>query len=380
MSEFKFINLLKNRNIAKILSAGIAVAVLCSVMAIPVSASETEWVQVDLTPSDLFNIFAGSISSLITFSHVSAPVFTTYDLLNSTTITQPFVSSSNVFLFLEENGVLFYFPYIFEYRLMSNVVVDYTFDLDLPFSYRFISDSSITSDNIVVEFLIGAPSSLIRSSSMDLLYDVNGTTYSSSGSLTPIGDYRFSSLSYFYEPYVNSFPWLSGLSNLQQSPVYDVNFIFDPSSDDIVSSLSFSFSASLTSSYGNTLQYIQVPALYMKGFSVLVPKEIASDVNEYLDIITGSPTPEQSVRISELEDKFSKIDEDLEQAASDLEVDVPDISDVDSTIPEELTQGNEIVSEQVLSPILNAQPIVTIFLGLFAIVSLKLFLFGSGPH
>ena len=75
---------------------------------------------------------------------------------------------------------------------------------------------------------------------------------------------------------------------------------------------------------------------------------------------------------------MQEIDTQLKDASEDMEVDVPDISDVKNDIPEELQEGNELVSETVLTPILNAPFIVNIFTGLFAIMALKLILFGSG--
>ena len=393
MLEFKCINLLKNRNIAKILSAGLAVAVLCSVMAIPVSAAETEWVEVTLSVDDLYNMFSstGGISNAsFTFSHAAAPVITVYDLINSTSLSTAVGSSSNVFVSKDENQVYFFFPYLITYRMMSGVILNYSFNIELPFPYR------LNGSEVRATFPIGTPDNELSNYSFNFVADIGSSVSSFQGfrhsnttelHFNELWDFNFSSLgisSNLYKIYYNTFPYVKTLS-VGSSPITEQSLLlteiyYNPLTDVICEDISFSFSLNVPSTYGTGDDYIQVPSLCLKPITVLVPQEIASDVNEYLDIIAGKPSTENQNKINDLQDKFDAVDDELDQAATDLEVDVPDISDVEATIPEELTQGNEIVSQQVLSPILNAQPIATIFLGLFAIVSLKLFLFGSGPH
>ena len=109
------------------------------------------------------------------------------------------------------------------------------------------------------------------------------------------------------------------------------------------------------------------------------PDTSTSDLSEVISILRDVSSSDQE-KIDNLKQAFDDVDEDLKDAADQMEVEIPDISDSVSSIPSDLMQGNEMVSQQILAPILNIQPLATIFLGVFAILAIKLLLFGSGPH
>ena len=377
MLVFRYINLLKSRYIAKILSVGLAVAVLCSVMAIPAFA-ETEYVEIVITVEDIYNMAQSgdfTINYELKNTSNSSAYINFYVPGNVKSYT--YGSSSNLSFtvnqyssLLNQDVCLFYSPVAFSPSSMgNNPNWNIYYSIVMPFGYFLRGSefyfSAYFGDDVTTSNL----------GSLEL-YDSDGTLMDTiTDTYFAITPSVFSSDPYLISLYSQG-AWSDNLGSRKTN---HLSYKFSPSTSYSVGSMRFSSSISWSDS-AYTSEYIVVPAFMISSITADVPKESSGVIEEYLDVIAGSPSPENQQKINDLKQQMQDIDDQLKQDASDMQVEIPDISDVEATIPEELTQGNEIVSEQVLSPILNAQPISTIFLGLFAIVSLKLFLFGSGPH
>lgn len=110
-----------------------------------------------------------------------------------------------------------------------------------------------------------------------------------------------------------------------------------------------------------------------------ITPEYGEAVKEYLDKITN-PTPENVERVEQLRDVFEEIDNDLGNISDELAIEKPDISGSIDDIPDELQSSVNNITNDVLSPLLNAPFMLLLFTGIFAICYIKLILFGSGPH
>lgn len=360
-------------------------------MAIPAFA-ETEYEEIVITVEDIYNMAqAGDFTISYEFQNSDYPgpssqngafyyYFTPTGNRDYTYGTSDFLSYTvnQYSSFLNQDVCLFYAPVLLvpgagsskpNWNVYYNIVFPFGYYLrgsEFYFSSYFGDDISTSSSGYLT------------------VYDEDGTALStiseSPYTLVPSTFATDTYLSFFY----SSGTWSSNIPgkvvrNVGDYGLNSAYFRFSPSFDVPIGSLQFSSSVSWsdTSSYSS---YGVVPAFMISSITGYVEAEVAPIVEQYLEAIAGPPSPENQQKINDLKDQMQDIDDQLKQDASDMQVEIPDISDVESTIPEELTQGNEIVSQQVLSPIFNAQPIATIFLGVFAIVSLKLFLFGSGPH
>lgn len=131
-----------------------------------------------------------------------------------------------------------------------------------------------------------------------------------------------------------------------------------------------------------------IMGLFITDFTVFVPKtsvdpdnpdspEYSTVVEEYLQAIVN-PSPETQERADELRSELSNVDLNLTELSSKLQVEQPNISDVSGNIDSTLLAGSAVFATEVLNPILNQGVVVALFTGVFAIVSLKLILFGSG--
>lgn len=336
-------------------------------MAIPVYAADTELVQISLTGEDLYNIWYNgdmNIVGQISFSKKNG-FYTNYSDNTSGSFSQLNIPNSLWSAQIIDNSFFCFSPYLIEFEgSPSTYSSGYT--ISFPFSY-YLTDTSISCS-----FYHPIQASDNDRLAITVYYDNTSTVFEDT-----LDSYILTT--YSNDPFASH--WASRYSYSPPSWAETQRFYYNVpiSVSGLTSSLQF---YQYVTYYENAYRY-QIRSPYgfiIDSFNVYVEQEVSSVVEEYLDVIAGSPSPENQQKINDLKDQMQDIDDQLKQDASDMQVEIPDISDVESIIPEELTQGNEIVSQQVLSPIFNAQPIATIFLGLFAIVSLKLFLFGSGPH
>lgn len=350
-------------------------------MAIPAFAA-TEFQELTITYEDLFNMFVnGDLSVSFHMSNTS-----TYNLSVTTSVgtsesiikneTYPLSSAS-----LLDDSIFFSLPWISIATTLTNgVKYDFDYSINFPFPYKLNNTTfyirtffpySVSTSNLLV-FLLDSQGETVANfgDSANTLVSVPWSNYNSD----PFASYYYDL--FYHDSGSNNY--ITGLFIPQNYNLVSSYFSVSGSSNKVGSSISFQVTNTFTCNPTQPNNTASPIGISLSSFSVLIPVEVVPDVEEYLDIIAGPPTAENQAKITELKEKFDSIDDDLNQAADDMAVEVPDISDVQNDIPDELQQGNDLVSETVLTPILNVPFIGSIFTGLFSILALKLILFGSG--
>lgn len=301
---------------------------------------------------------------------------TLWSIVNQTTntLSQGEVRSfdSSRFDRVTDNQALIWCPY--NVYLLSSQSCTVTYSLAMPFEYYGGSDSeiSITSFHPATGISVNGSLSiydsndnLIDSFSQNVLNSSNlpqsSPIYSIVASLDP--QYEFTAL----------------------YPYQSFNFIID-SNDTLISSIAFATSInskSLTTSDNDTILGITI-----QSFTVYVPgtpvdpddpdsPSYADVVQEYLSAIVDIDNQTQ-FEIDALKARLEAVDLDLNDISNQLLVEKPDIFNGVSSIDTSLLNGSQMFVTQSMTPILNQGIIVILFTGVFAIVSLKLVLFGSG--
>lgn len=355
-------------------------------MAIPASA-ETEYEAVTITYEDLFNMFInGDLHATFHFSNSLGQNIQFYQTNSSGININNNTSYAITSCTLIDDSAFFYLPYLTvnPFNSQSNTIL-FTYILDFPFPY-VLQD---TVFNLQVFF----PSSDVSATlNINLLDDVGDTLYNFSD--TPVsylnvewGDYQNDKiLKLYYDLFYNA----SGPNNYITQALIPRGlrsngnfFSLTCSSNSIADSISFNTSLFYYLP-GSISSYYSSPVGFTLGsFTAYVPKESAPVVDEYLELlkdIAGSPTPENQQKINQLKQKFDSIDSDLEQSSQDMEVEIPDISNKLDTLPQEVVQGNNMVSTNIITPILNIPFVSTIFTALFAFLAIKLILHGGGKE
>lgn len=270
------------------------------------------------------------------------------------------------------NESLFWFP--FNFYLLSGQAIQTIYTFSMPFDYIGTSQSEI----FVGAFTPGRMTTALNASlsiyddDENLIDTFTQTTFNQSflPSDSPIygiieandPNYEFTAL-YMYNT-------LSFIMNSQGIPIKSFNLVSNIMSGG-------------TSSDNDTIM-----GLFITDFTVFVPKtsvdpdnpdspEYSTVVEEYLQAIVN-PSPETQERADELRSELSNVDLNLTELSSKLQVEQPNISDVSGNIDSTLLAGSAVFATEVLNPILNQGVVVALFTGVFAIVSLKLILFGSG--
>lgn len=273
---------------------------------------------------------------------------------------------------VSNNEALIWCPY--NVYLLSGQACRVTYSLAMPFEYYGGADSEVT----ITSF-----------------HPATGVTVNGSLSIYDSNDNLINS---FSQNILNS-------SNLpQSSPIYAIvasldsqyeftalypfqtfNFIMN-SNDTMINSIAFATSIdskSLTSGNNDTILGITI-----QSFTVYVPgtpvdpddpdsPSYADVVQDYLSAIVDIDNQTQ-YDIDVLKAKLNAVDLDLNDISDQLVVQKPDISNGVSSIDTDLLNGSQMFVTQSMTPILNQGIIVILFTGIFAIVSLKLVLFGSG--
>lgn len=354
-------------------------------MAIPTYAA-TEYEAVTITYEDLFNMFTnGDLHATFHFSNSLGQNIQFYQTNSSGIDFQNNTSYNISSCTLIDDSAFFYLPYLTvnPYNSQANTMY-FTYILDFPFPY-VLQD---TVFNVQVFFPLQEDTATLN---INLLDDVGETLFNFSDTPdsylnTLWSDYQNNKiLKLYYDLFYSG----SGANNVitQYYIPYGFRsngnfFSLTCTSNSIADSISFNSSLSFTVPGGASSYWSSPVGISLGSFTAYVPTGSAPVVDEYLELlkdIAGSPTPENQQKINQLKQEMQEIDTQLKESAEDMAVDVPDISDVKNDIPEELQEGNELVSGAILSPILDIQPIATILLGTFAILALKLILFGSGP-
>lgn len=299
-----------------------------------------------------------------------------FPLDNSDTITSsyPRFSSSSadfnidrVYVSSTQRGTLLWFPYCYSNFLQddSSYVVH---DLALPFDFYMINTQltfrffvpgtrvdtagnnkisiGVYDENNNMSILDISASSLSTLATTNVIFDPVWNTYP---------DYQFkSTMGNFYSIYRNQ----TGLS-------YDYK----------LTGLSLTLDLDSYNYAGTTNQALCGMVFY--DTAVYVDKAQSGLVEEYLDLIVN-PTPETQVRVEEIRQEFARIDSDLDDISRTLDVEKPDIGNAVDSIPNDLLIGSKQSAENIFAPILSNSLMVMLFTGIFAILGLKLILFGSG--
>ena len=100
-------------------------------------------------------------------------------------------------------------------------------------------------------------------------------------------------------------------------------------------------------------------------------------VTNYLDEITNLSS-ENEERVNLLKSELQNVDSVFNDIQSGLEIDIPDVNDLQDTIDSDVLNGSSQFSSYILSPILNTNILIALFGAVFAVVTMKLSLFGSG--
>lgn len=276
------------------------------------------------------------------------------------------------------NQALIWFPYnifITDGSSATQTTVSTVYSLSMPFDYYGRSDSEVS----IMCFTPGPFTTSLNASLS--IYDESDSLISS-----------------FTQTYTD-------FSSLPEgNPIYDIVASVDPlyqfvapyryntctfimdSNDTLIKSLAFATSINSQGLVGSDNDTILGLGLY--SFKVYVPgtpvdpddpdsPSYADVVEEYLAAIVDIDNQTQ-FEIDALKAKLDAVDLDLNDISDQLVVQKPDISNGVSSIDTALLNGSEMFVTQSMTPILNQGIIVILFTGIFAIVSLKLVLFGSG--
>lgn len=358
----------------RLTSICLCLAVAVSAMAIPASA-ETELVKITLTVDDLYNLASSSFPyAWIVQADPSGTLYPFSDIQNPIEVDSygQALIDFDIDFFTDSEYLYFYYPTLFYPAQGSS----YQFVLSqfIPFPYKFNSlDPSVISLRALLlsnSITLGCGVSLMNDFEDNpdgvSVFEVSTDTAVSSTQI----NWNQSPLSYFIDKY----PALQSIVSAFNNP-YLCDYQVSISSDAIFTHLNISCLI-----YGlDTPVLVASPLAFGIGsFDVYVEQEIAPDVEQYLDLIAGPPTAENQTKINNLKQKFESIDSDLEQSAQDMEVEIPDISNKLYSLPQEVVQGNSMVSTNIYTPMLNIPFVTTIFTALFSFLALKLILHGGG--
>lgn len=152
--------------------------------------------------------------------------------------------------------------------------------------------------------------------------------------------------------------------------------------------------------YEDTYSY-KIPLCFaMSGFTMYVPDDgtggdtgdtggdiggdtdeptYAEKVEQYLDAIS-TPTAEGKAEADRIKNELEEAGANLEQSGDDLQVEVPDVQNKVDELPQEVIDGFGDVVENIVNPLFAVSHVTMLLTAVFVIVTLKLILFGSGPH
>lgn len=260
--------------------------------------------------------------------------------------------------------------FIVEYPVMisstGNVSVSY--NVQLPFSYMFLGGELNYKEFTSINNTSGASLSFILNTPYD-------TSYQSIFEPISYASLNWSESNIYLENLVVAF-------NLNFSkPATLVSYEMLPNLLHEVNSLT------LSSSYtGNSTGSISPFGIVFGEWVVYINNDNWEDpdkptysevVQDYLDQIVNL-SPENQSQIDELRSQLNEVDSVFNDISDGLKVDIPDVDNLGNDIDDDLIYGSTQFSEQILSPILNSHILIMLFGGLFAVVTMKLVLFGSG--
>lgn len=277
-----------------------------------------------------------------------------------------------------ENEALIWFPYdiyIDDGMSASSTKVSTVYSLSMPFDYYGGSDSELTINCFTPgSFTNTLNASLSIYDQSDTLISSFPQTYADFRTLTegdPIYDIVASvdSLFEFIAPYRFN----------------TCTFIID-SNDTLIKSLAFATSINSQGLVGSANDTILGLSLY--SFKVYVPgtpvnpddpdsPTYADVVEEYLTAIVDID-PQKQVEVDQLRAKLRAVDLQLDDLTEHLNIEKPNISNGVSNIDTDLLNGSQMFATKVMTPLFDQGIIIILFTGIFAIVSIKLILFGSG--
>lgn len=380
-SRFSITGLAKSKKLFLSIFSLILAVTMCFVTygtAIPTYAA-TEYVPVNITVDMLLSMFAAgdlTVSCTVVNTSSTTRAIQYWDIVNGESGSLPQGANLNLFSAranqVYSNQTLFWFP--FNFYLLNGQAIQTIYTLSMPFDYVGTNQSEV----IIGAFTPGRMTTAVNSSL---------SIYDSDDNL--IDSFTQTTFNQSYLPSDNPIYSIIEANdpNYEFSALYMYNtLIFIMNSQDVPIN-SFNFVSNIMSS-GTTSDNDCIMGLFLNNFTVYVPDvnvdpddpdspEYSTVVEEYLQAIVN-PSPETQQRADALRDELSNVDLNLTNLSSQLQVQQPNISDVAGNIDSTLLAGSTVFATEVLNPILNQGVVVALFTGVFAIVSLKLILFGSG--
>lgn len=381
----------RNKLLKRIFSSIIVLAVV-SATAIPLFALDTsDKVAIVIGNDEIVAMFeAGDVTAFYELRSSTTTNITLWDMETGT--NEVYEVSTTPLTFNMTHAVTYkqssknyrmYFAGDYSYRmLVSNSTLYQRFIVSLPFEY-YIEDF----DFFFAPYYAGISNDqntncTLTFSTSDYLDNFNTTV---SGTRTvgywsnspAIVDYHNNIYSYVPNQYTFDSSSTGIRAAFSSYTFTDLNDQYDRK----FSYLTITSQANVAHASGTSYEYQFIaPMLFICDWdnTVYVDADIADSVEEYLDLITGNPTPNELARINELREEFSNSIDNITDAADSLSVPMPNLPGV-SNLPSEVTSGMNEATEYAIAPIFSIN-IITVIVGatmIFAV--LKLLLYGSGP-
>lgn len=295
------------------------------------------------------------------------------DLLSSSYVTlgKNFTFPSNVQLsnLISSNpyGDLFIVEYPFVI-FGDGANIDFTYSINLPFQYYFLGGE--------LNFEFFSPANNISASTLSFIVNTPyDTSYQSVFNTFSSYEMNWTETNVLLSNLIVAFNYKPSRKACMLTYEVNPNILHEVSSIDI--------SVSTISSRTSTASPVGVAfdqwIVYLNddGWEDPDIPTYADLVTNYLDEITNL-SPENEERVTELKSALQNVDSVFNDIQSGLEIDIPDVNDLQDTIDSDVLNGSSQFSSNILSPILNTNILIALFGGLFAVVTMKLILFGSG--
>lgn len=381
---------MKRNKALKVFLSCITVMGIVSAMSIPFFALDTsDKVAIELTNAMIKSMFDnGDIDVRLYLWSSIAMNINLYDMTGKTKTTVALPQNQSLYYQLDQcilysysdsDRLLFYTDLSYSQRAVNGTLYN-LIGFQLPFNY-YIENANF----FITQYYSGISNDQNTHASITLRDsdDISIASYNLNGSRN-IGYWStYVPVQHWFNQYnwvPEGYSYSTGSDGIRMC--YSSYSFSNISSDSLLSSITFLETANTLRAEGSGTGYTNffcAPMAIVLNFTntVYVDADIADTVEEYLDIITGTPTASQQARLDELRSQMSGSVQNIEDAADALSVPMPNLPGVDSLDPI-VSDGISDATEYAVAPIFAINIITIIVSATLIFAVIKLLLYGSG--